>query len=234
MRKITLVALLIASIAFGQKRTQAERQAIIDAKKSGTVIADTSIVKKTQQKVDNSNNGLHIGLKGGLLLANVKDDNEEVKTKIKAGVYVGAFFEYVDGKIAPEIEISYNQFGSRGDDSNTSYLDYEYQINSFLISPSLKVFIVDKFAPKVGFYMSQIISVKATVYDNSTNGYTELDLTDDWNNTEFGMVLGFQFNATKKLLIEANYLYGFSDLSGDQVGKINNRSIRFGLGYKFL
>ncbi len=233
MNKVTLFLLLFTTIALGQKRTQAERQAIIDAKKNGVITTDTTFSEKTKnEKV--SEKEIRIGLKAGLLLANLKFDDDEVKSEMKPGIYVGAFFEFKNNQIAPEIEVSYNQFGSRGDIDATSYLDYDYRFSTFMISPSLKVFVSKKFAPKVGFYLNSIISAKATFYNTSLGNYVEVDMTDDWKKTEFGMVLGFQFNATKRLFIEANYIYGFTDLGGEEESKINNRSIRAGIGYKFL
>ncbi len=182
------------------------------------------------------------GVKAGALLANLKFENDLTNSKMKPSFYVGGFIEFKILKFAPEIEVTYNQFGSKGEtsirenfDDPISTIDSEYKINSLMISPSLKFYATKKFALKFGGYYNSILSADFVSEGMPSNGGVETtyDLSNSWNKSEFGLTFGLSFDITKNIFVESSYIYGLSDLSGTQNNEVNNRSFRIGGGYKF-
>lgn len=181
------------------------------------------------------------GIKAGALLSKFKFENEDFEESgIKPSFFVSGFAEYKIGKIAPEIELAYNRSGNKGtidlrenpDDLRGEYKS-TYEVDVLTIALSAKYYPVESLALKFGFYTAPILSVNNTVFgfpDGERN--METDLSDSWQKTDNGIILGVSYFVSKNVFLDGTYLNGFTDIRGYQ-GEVKNRMVRLGLGYKF-
>lgn len=180
------------------------------------------------------------GLKAGASLANLNfTDSEYESGGIMPSFYAGVFSEYKAGIFTPEVEITYNRNGSfskadlitNPDFGSREYkIDYTIETVSFSFVGKFNVF--SKFNLKAGYYYGSIISVESNTRNFPTHGKNEKqDLTDSWNETDSGVILGANWDITKHLFIDLNYIIGLNDIRGYS-SEVNSRVLRIGAGYR--
>jgi len=179
-----------------------------------------------------------VGIKAGAMLSNLKFENTELeKGGIKPSFYAGGFFEYKFNRIAGELDVTYNEGGSRGKiylrqnfDDNPREYSSDYKVNSVLVSVAAKLYLTKKFALKFGGYYGSILSVNnETNYNNANN----FDYSDNWEKIDSGIILGLNYNISKHLFLDGTYLIGITDLRGVQKNEVYSRNIKIGAGYRF-
>ncbi|TFG88148.1 MAG: PorT family protein [Candidatus Atribacteria bacterium] len=175
--------------------------------------------------------GLSLGFKGGLNLANLTgDDIDENKMKLCFGG--GVFMNYpMTESISLQPELLFMMKGTKADIED---FDAGYRF-SYIDIPVLVKFAVPMegaftpcfFAgPYIGFNMS------AEAYEEDD----EMDIKDDVKSTDFGLMFGGGFDYTMGegyLTFDARYALGLTTIIDVEDVDVKNTGIMFMVGYGF-
>ncbi len=179
--------------------------------------------------------GISLGVKGGLNLANFGGDVED--TDMRTGLAIGGFVNFDLGAFSIQPEAYFSQKGaSLGEfafedvsvksDWNTSYLEVPVLARLGLGVPGAPVRPVLFAGPAVGILLSS--KVKGEVGGISA----EEDVKDDSKSLDFGGVIGagVEFG---NFQLDARYTLGLTNfVDGDDVVDVKNRTISILLGYR--
>ena len=159
------------------------------------------------------------GLKGGVALTNfIGSDAEDMNSKSRMGVYLGAFMKLGEENIKWMPEVLFHQKGSQGNsgsgDRVMNYLD---------IGVNGLFHINDELALSIGPYLGYLAS-----------GTIDGESVSDWdqnNRIEFGSNLGAIYNINDLLHLDLRYGFGFTDVR--EGVSLRNSSLQIGVGYVF-
>ncbi len=160
--------------------------------------------------------------------------------KLRPGITAGAFLMYSSlNHFGISGDLLYSQMGGKFSQGNNSHLA---RINYLEIPIALRYFLTLKgdFRPNVFFGPSVGVKLNAKRTDNIVNGVAlaDFDNSNNFRAADLGLVAGFQFNFKgfgdrQRLLIDARYRYGLTDITIDDNAQINNSTITLTLGYGF-
>ena len=168
---------------------------------------------------------VNIGIKGGLNIANLNDDNG-TKYDSKLGFNVGLLGHiHLAPQLALQPEIMYSLQGAKYTVSNV-----ETNINLGYINIPLNVqYMFDngfrlQAGPQVGFLMN----AKAETNNVKT------DIKDNLKTVDFGVTAGLGYvHPASGFGVDARYNLGLSDISESDASKLTNRGFQIGVFYLF-
>jgi len=168
---------------------------------------------------------VNFGIKGGLNVYNIKDDNES-EYDSKTGIHLGILGHIHLSKqwgMQPELVYSAQgaQFTSTGVESKLKlgYINvpilFQYMFdNGFRIEAG----------PQVGF----LVSAKTEAND------VEVDVKDDLKGADFSIGFGLGYiHVPSGFGLDARYNLGVSNISEDDDNNVSNRGFQIGLFYQF-
>ena len=168
---------------------------------------------------------LNIGIKGGLNMYNVVNENNNYGDPI-AGFHIGLVSHFhLNDQFALQPELV---FSTQGSNNTNDGLNSKLNLNYINVPVSLQYMFDNGFRLFAGPQLSFLVGAKS--YSNNT----ELDRTDDFNGIDFGAVLGMSYiNPNSNLGIDVRYNLGLSEINETSTVSIYNRGIQLGLFYLF-
>jgi hypothetical protein len=174
------------------------------------------------------------GLKGGLTIAKLTGDVEDLDSK--TGFVIGGFAAIPIGEaIAIQPEICYVQKGAKFTEMVGDFEPREFDVDvnfDYIDIPILFKYTVAGEGAQPYFLLGPSIGFN-TKAEFSAEGETE-DYKDYIKSTDFGLVFGLGVNI-QQFLLEARYSLGLTDINdfpGDD-DSIKNSVIAFQVGYAF-
>jgi opacity protein-like surface antigen len=191
----------------------------------------------------NSYSQVSFGPKAGLVLTTIEGSEPgQYETKSKFSFYGGGFLEYKISKFAMDLDVNFAVEGSKGKNRYQQNFDdaplfFDSTLNIYAVNFNFtgKYYVLDDFVLKGGAYYGTIIKVKYEVDGGSLfNG--RQDVSDSFEKSDYGLVVGTEYNLTDKFFIEAKYALGLKNIRKDDpiAGEIElkNRVLFIGVGYK--
>ncbi len=171
-----------------------------------------------------------------------------VDTSLMASFYIGAFTEFSfkkKSRFTLQLELIYNQNGTtiKQKDGNTNdNLSYstsgaKIKVSQLNIPLLLKFYPKNNFSIDGGIYTGYVLGIKSISPDGVT-----FNVDDNFiNKIDFGLIVGATYNLKNNMFIELRYNHGLIDIDnlhdesyGESVEVYyKNRTIHFGVGYKF-
>lgn len=168
-----------------------------------------------------ANGQVNIGVKGGLNLYTLSDNDYESK----AGAHVGLLGHiHISDQFALQPEIYYSDQGGKFvRDGETRKLNLGY-VNM----PLMFQYMFDNgFRLQAGPQLGILASAKSKADGNST------DVKESFNSLDFGVPLGVGYISPSGFGVDLRYQVGLSNVSEDDGNKIHNRGLQLGLFYQF-
>lgn len=173
------------------------------------------------QEKAQSSSPVQFGLKAGLNVASVNDDD----TKAKAGLY-GGFFANIPlaSSFSIQPEVLYNGAGTKFENLSDVRLNLDY----ISIPAMFQYNALPNLYLEAGPQFSFLINSKV----KSDNG--SVDVKDAFKSFDFGIGLGAGYYFTQDFGITARYVAGVSDIAENNPGDaVRNNVFQVGLAYKF-
>lgn len=173
------------------------------------------------QNSTSSSSPVSFGLKAGLNVASVNDDD----TKAKAGLY-GGFFANIPlaSSFSIQPEVLYNGAGTKFENDSDARLNLDY----ISIPVMFQYNALPNLYLEAGPQFSFMINAKAK------NDLGSADVNDAFKGFDFGIGLGAGYYFTQDFGITARYVAGVSDIVENNPGDaIRNNVFQVGLAYKF-
>ena len=168
---------------------------------------------------------VNFGVKGGLNIATLRSNSDDVNYKWKPSFNVGALAHiHVAEHIAIQPELMYSGQGAKysllGDDVNInlSYINLPV-LFQYMFGDGFRL----QTGPQVGF----LLSANSKVSGNST------DINDDLNTIDFSWVFGASFVTPSGIGADFRYNLGISNINNVDADKIRNSVFAVGLFYQF-
>lgn len=181
------------------------------------------------------------GVKAGLSLANLKFEDNDLDTKLNPGFHIGPMIDIPIGEIfsfETGLFLSTKGLKISGNDDISEYTN---TINMYYLDVPLTAKlthdlgnskIYGMFGPYFGVGLIGKAKYEMT-YDGDTESFEEdieFGSDENLNRLDFGLTLGAGLELNS-LLFGLSYDLGLVSVSPDE--KINNRVLRFSIGYKF-
>ena len=168
---------------------------------------------------------VNLGIKGGLNVFNVKDDNES-NYDPKTGLHLGLLAHiHLSKQWALQPELVYSGQGAK---YTTSGTDSKLKLN-YLNVPIMFQYMFDngfriETGPQVGF----LLSAKTETNDVS------VDVKDQLKGTDLGLGFGLGYiHVPSGFGVDARYNLGLTNISDDDDNKAMNRGFQLGVFYQF-
>jgi len=177
------------------------------------------------------------GIKAGLGMYNVTQSGggESASGDIKMGIMGGAYVGFLmgGGKVAIQPEFLLVQKGTKDTmfdtdvKVNLTYIQIPILLKAYLGQPDAKTKFCAFFGPAIGILMSA--NVSADGVDDT------LDIKDEMNSTELGLIGGFGVDAGK-VILDFRADLGLSNTAKDASDDYSAKNVGFGLmlGYAFM
>ena len=181
-----------------------------------------SIVVANAQKTKREE-GIKLGIKGGLNVANVMGDVEDVG--IRTSINIGMLAEIIvndNFSIQPELLYSGQGASNTADGGGRTKLDYVLLpiLAKFPIASGLSV----EAGPQLGF----LVSAKYKDNDANTN------IKDGYKTMDFGLDAGLEYELKSGVIFQGRYNLGLTNINDtDDNTRISNAVISFSIGYLF-
>ena len=160
-----------------------------------------------------------IGIKGGLNVSNLHYDND-TDADSKVGAHVGLLFHFpMGGPVALQPEVVFSMQGAEfgNDELQANYLNVPFMIQ-YKLPGGFRL----QTGPQVGVLLS-------AEYED------EDGIDHDWDNvmkkTDLAWSLGFAFQSSSGLGIDARYNIGLTEVFKGRPNDVTNRVLQFGLFY---
>ena len=160
------------------------------------------------QPADSTNNGIGIGVKGGLLFSSLSEEGEDEAFKTRNGVIGGLFIGgNRRGVVGVGVDILYARKGAKNPDGgdeklNMDYLNVPVYARINLGSSNINKGVIGYGV--VGVDLNFLLKSKL-----STGGE---DLTDQFKRADYGLVLGAGVEISRAL-VEARYMKGLGSIA---------------------
>lgn len=151
------------------------------------------------------------GIKGGLNIATIGGDIEEVESL--TSFHIGGFaqFEFSD-KFTLKPELLYSEQGAQNENDS----DLKTKLNYFNLPVIVKYMIDENLTveagPQIGFAISRKL----------TNGDNDIDFDDEIKLLDFGFDLGAGYELDNGMIFSARYTLGLSNILEDDAGGDEN------------
>jgi hypothetical protein len=172
-----------------------------------------------------SSQHINIGIKGGLHLYNVVNENNSGGDRLP-GFHLGLIGHYhLNEQFALQPEVV---FSAQGAKLSSNGIESQLNLNYVNIPISLQYMFDNGFRFFAGPQLGILVGAK------SFTNNTELDRSGDFSSTELGAVFGLSYiNPNSNFGIDARYNYGLTDIKEDNTGPSYNRGLQLGLFYLF-
>ncbi|ESU26958.1 hypothetical protein FLJC2902T_22980 [Flavobacterium limnosediminis JC2902] len=181
---------------------------------------------------------MSFGVKGGLNVATLTGDVENVKSLV--GAHIGGFMEYkLNDKFAIQPELLFSMQGAKSeftfsDGFDTYNVESTVKLNYLNLPIMAKYYATEKLAieagPQVGFLLSAKNEAEVSGF-----GSEEVDIKDETNSIDFGLNLGLGYDFTENISAGARYNFGLSNIDDSEGSDdtVNNGVFSVSVGYKF-
>ena len=182
--------------------------------------------------------GTTFGARVGVNFANLSfdPDEEAIDTSTRTAIVAGAFVVIpINPRFAFQPEVLYSEQGAKGTDElgtegtfKFNYVNIPLLANIGLSDGPNRVSLL--VGPQIGFRTS----AKLKVEDEELDFEEEIDLDEDTESTDFGLVAGIAANI-RNFVIDARYTHGFSNINADDDDdqKIKHRVFTISVGISF-
>ena len=185
---------------------------------------------KSQEKIQ-------FGLKGGVNFTTMTSNDYLYDEKYKTGLYLGATVEIPLGKkFSIQPEILYSSQGIKGKAlvyypsllPGTMPVVYaEHKLDYIKIPILAKLYLAKNFAFEIGPSFNFLVNDQFTyTYDS----YTQTDLAEKF---ELGGIVGLSYKVKSNVVVNANYLNGFSNVLKSPFDNSKSYGFSVGIGYLF-
>ncbi|GGD29723.1 porin family protein [Flavobacterium orientale] len=191
------------------------------------------VIAQAQTNVDQSNSS-GFGAKGGINIANfVGDDAGSSKSFV--GFNFGLFAEFkLSQKLYIQPELLYSAQGAK-EDLTIEGIDFDatLKVNYINIPVMFKYYVANDFSLEAGPYVGFLTSAKVKV-ESSIGSGTE-DAKDFFKSTDFGLGIGFNYDVTQAIFLNARYSAGLAQIGDTDTddNDVKNSVLQFGLGFRF-
>lgn len=182
---------------------------------------------KSQEKIQ-------FGVKGGVNFTTMTSNDYLYDEKYKTGLYLGATVEIPLGKkFSIQPEILYSSQGIKG----KALVNYplvpgpmpvvyaEHKLDYIKIPILAKLYLAKNFSLEIGPSFNFLVNDEFTY-----NSYTQTDLAKKF---EFGGVVGLSYKVKSDVVVNANYLNGFSNVLKSPFENSKSYGFSVGIGYLF-
>ena len=172
---------------------------------------------------DKREEGIKLGIKGGLNVANVMGDVKDVG--IRTSINVGMLAEIiVTDKFSIQPELLYSGQGA----SNTSDGGGRYKLDYILLPVLAKFPIANRLSVEAGPQVGFLVSAKNK--DNVSNE----SIKDQYKTVDFGLDAGLEYELGSGVIFQGRYNLGLTNINNnDDNARISNAVISFSIGYLF-
>jgi hypothetical protein len=187
----------------------------------GFAIAVSSMTFAQEKAKETSSSPVRFGIKAGLNVSSVNDDD----FKAKAGIYGGFFANIpVASSFSVQPEVLYNGMGAQADDSSDVKLNLDY----ISVPVMLQYNILPELYLEAGPQFSFAINKKLKGDGGS------IDLKDSIKGFDFGIGLGAGYYFAQGFGVTARFVAGATDIIKDNDDDaIRNSVFQVGVAYKF-
>ncbi|MDP9959886.1 porin family protein [Chryseobacterium lathyri] len=194
------------------------------------------------------------GVKAGYALSKLTS-NEDLDAfegasgglKSKSGFYIGALVEHkLNNKFALQGEVQYANLGGKVEVSTMGITVTEkFNFNRIVVPITARYYATPELGVYAGPFVSFRTSTKVNIdvsggianqeVLNAGERALEESFDDNLKSTEFGLLLGADYNIYKGLFVDARYSFGLTNMIKDPVNdeKLKMNFFQIGLGYKF-
>lgn len=173
------------------------------------------------------------GVKAALIFSNfVGDDAGDTKTLTSfSGGFFGTF--KLGQKLYLQPEILYSLQGARQNlIIEGTNVKAELRTNYVTIPIMLKYYFVNDFSLEAGPYIGFLTSAKVKFASPFGSGTEDID--EIFKSTDFGLGLGFNYDATDNVFLNARYSFGLTQIGdAESDNNVKNSVIQFALGIRF-
>ncbi|ALR30317.1 opacity protein [Chryseobacterium sp. IHB B 17019] len=187
----------------------------------GFAIAVSSMTFAQEKAKETSSSPVRFGIKAGLNVSSVNDDD----FKAKAGIYGGFFANIpVASSFSVQPEVLYNGMGAQADDSSDVKLNLDY----ISVPVMLQYNILPELYLEAGPQFSFAINKKLKGDGGS------IDLKDSIKGFDFGIGLGAGYYFAQGFGVTARFVAGATDIAeNNNDDAIRNSVFQVGVAYKF-
>ncbi|MDR6405524.1 MULTISPECIES: porin family protein [Chryseobacterium] len=187
----------------------------------GFAIAMSSMTFAQEKAKETSSSPVRFGIKAGLNVSSVNDDD----FKAKAGIYGGFFANIpVASSFSVQPEVLYNGMGAQADDSSDVKLNLDY----ISVPVMLQYNILPELYLEAGPQFSFAINKKLKGDGGS------IDLKDSIKGFDFGIGLGAGYYFAQGFGVTARFVAGATDIAeNNNDDAIRNSVFQVGVAYKF-
>ena len=199
-------------------------------KKIITILLLTCSVMTIHAQKSKREEGIKLGIKGGLNVTSLMGDVEELS--IRTSVHLGFLAEIiVSDNFSIQPELLYSGQGATVDATGGGRIKLNYVTLPVLAKfPVVKGLSLEA-GPQVGFLTSAKLKVKVVGFGSDTQGANQL-----FKEIDFGFNLGAGYNISKNAMVNVRYNLGLSNIAETESGDtttINNRVFSLSVGYIF-
>jgi hypothetical protein len=170
----------------------------------------------------NSASRVSFGIKGGLNIANL-EDNQEANTGALTGFHAGILAHiHLNNSLALQPEVVYSRQGAKYPNLGTEYINY---VNiPILLQVMFNQGVRIQTGPQLGFLTEARL-------ERESGG--ETDIRDQLENACLSWVIGAGYLSPIGVGIDARYNLGLINIVNDSPHDVKNRVWQFGLFYQF-
>lgn len=166
--------------------------------------------------------GVHIGLKGGLNLSNMNSD-DFADSSLRAGLHLGVLAEIPIGTtFSIQPEILYSTHGTEADVTllGGNPMDIGYHLDYIQVPILAKIYLASSLSIELGPSLNVLVN-------ENIGG----EKTDIGKSLEFGGGLGVTYAFSSSFFAGIRYIHGFTDALDQDNGSIRNNGLQIGVGY---
>lgn len=203
------------------------------------VTASSLAFAQTTKTTNSSSSDVRFGVKAGMNVSSLSNDETLDDQKSKIGFNAGVFATIpVAASFNIQPEVIYSQYGSK---ANYTVLGDKYSSSTNLDYVTVPVMFQYNFVPnfyvEAGPEFGLMVSAKNKVKNESNgNSSTTDNYKDNLNTFNFGIGLGAGYYFTDNIGITARYVAGITDVAKDRPSNsdaVKNNVFQVGLAYKF-
>lgn len=203
------------------------------------VTASSLAFAQTTKTTNSSSSDVRFGIKAGMNVSSLSNDETLDDQKSKIGFNAGVFATIpVAASFNIQPEVIYSQYGSKAD---YTVLGNKYSSSTNLDYVTVPVMFQYNFVPnfyvEAGPEFGLMVSAKNKVKNESNgNSSTTDNYKDNLNTFNFGIGLGAGYYFTDNIGITARYVAGITDVAKDRPSNsdaVKNNVFQVGLAYKF-
>lgn len=169
----------------------------------------------------------HLGIKGGLNLAEFDMDN--ISTNAKTGYHFGAFTTFKFGKIAIQPELIFSQQGTHFDFNGN---DLESNFTYINVPVILKLYLIGGLNLQVGPQFGYLTSANSDFNPIDQTGSS--DVREYYDNADLSLALGFGIDLPFNVNLDFRYNKGLRDINEPNLAMTRNQVFQISAGIRII